>query len=117
MCISVDLPEPDGPMTATYSPSSMLGVDPAQRVDPDRAGVVGLADPASSMIALTGRLRPGCPPPGRAAARASLAGAGAGAGPRFPSGGPPATAATCDLVALDQTGHDLGGGAVGLARA
>ena len=23
MCISVDLPEPDGPMTATYSPAAM----------------------------------------------------------------------------------------------
>ena len=30
MCISVDLPDPDGPMIATYSPSSMVSVIPAR---------------------------------------------------------------------------------------
>ena len=44
MCISVDLPEPDGPMIATYSPRSHLEVDAAQRVHRDVAGVVGLPD-------------------------------------------------------------------------
>jgi hypothetical protein len=28
MCISVDLPEPDGPMIATYSPSSIRSETP-----------------------------------------------------------------------------------------
>ena len=28
MCMRVDLPEPDGPMTATYSPASMVNVTP-----------------------------------------------------------------------------------------
>ena len=28
MCISVDLPEPDGPMTATYSPWSIRRLTP-----------------------------------------------------------------------------------------
>ena len=33
MCISVDLPEPDGPMTATSSPGATSSRDAAQRVD------------------------------------------------------------------------------------
>ena len=42
MFISVDLPEPDGPMMATYSPRSMLEIDAAQGVDFLRAHHVGL---------------------------------------------------------------------------
>ena len=33
MCISVDLPEPDGPMTATSSPGCDVERDAAERVD------------------------------------------------------------------------------------
>ena len=33
MCISVDLPEPDGPMTAVSSPARDLERDAAERVD------------------------------------------------------------------------------------
>ena len=31
MCMNVDLPEPDGPMTATNSPGSIVQIDPRQR--------------------------------------------------------------------------------------
>ena len=40
----VDLPDPDGPMTATYSPSLDLEGDAAERVDLERPGAVGLPD-------------------------------------------------------------------------
>ena len=33
MCISVDLPEPEGPMTVVSLPRSTPSVDPAQRID------------------------------------------------------------------------------------
>ena len=33
MCMNVDLPEPDGPMTATNSPGSIVEIDAAQRVN------------------------------------------------------------------------------------
>ena len=42
--ISVDLPEPDGPMMATYSPRSMLQRHAAQRVNFLRAHHVGLPE-------------------------------------------------------------------------
>ena len=32
MLSSVDLPEPDGPITATYSPASIVSVEVAQRM-------------------------------------------------------------------------------------
>ena len=41
----VDLPEPDGPMTATYSPSEMVRLDAAERRDGDGAGPVDLGHP------------------------------------------------------------------------
>ena len=46
MFSSVDLPEPDGPTMATNSPGLDLEVDPLQRLDLDRAGVVDLAQVA-----------------------------------------------------------------------
>ena len=42
MCISVDLPDPDGPMMATYSPSSMVSVIPRQGGHVEGPGAVGL---------------------------------------------------------------------------
>ena len=42
MCISVDLPEPDGPVTATNSPVLHVERDAAQRADLDFADDVGL---------------------------------------------------------------------------
>ena len=42
MCISVDLPDPDGPMIATYSPSSMVSGDPSQGGHGEGAGPVHL---------------------------------------------------------------------------
>ena len=42
-CMSVDLPEPDGPMTAVKRPRSNVDVDPGQRVDRRLPGAVGLA--------------------------------------------------------------------------
>ena len=44
MFISVDLPEPELPMTATNSPASMASVDAAQRVHLDVAHLVDLVD-------------------------------------------------------------------------
>ena len=41
--MSVDLPEPDGPMTAVKRPRSKVDVDPGQRVHRGLAGAVGLA--------------------------------------------------------------------------
>ena len=38
MCMSVLLPEPDGPMIATISPGSMLIVDAAQGLDAVASG-------------------------------------------------------------------------------
>ena len=43
MCMSVDLPEPDGPMMATYSPWSMVRLTPrsaATEMDPVRYTLV-----------------------------------------------------------------------------
>ena len=42
--ISVDLPEPDGPMMATYSPRSIVDRHPAQGVDLLVAHHVGLPE-------------------------------------------------------------------------
>ena len=42
MCMSVDLPEPDGPVTATNSPGLDVEVGAAQRADDDLADGVGL---------------------------------------------------------------------------
>ena len=44
MCISVDLPEPDGPMTATSSPGFDLERDAAERVDRRVAFAVAAGD-------------------------------------------------------------------------
>ena len=44
--ISVDLPEPDGPMMATYSPRSISMSTPAQGVDLLAAHHVGLPEVA-----------------------------------------------------------------------
>ena len=44
MCISVDLPDPDGPMMATYSPGTIVQRHPADRLHRERAGPVGLGD-------------------------------------------------------------------------
>ena len=44
--ISVDLPEPDGPMIATYSPRSMEIDTPLERVDLFVAHDVGLPEVA-----------------------------------------------------------------------
>ena len=44
MFISVDLPEPDAPMIATNSPSSMVRVDAAERVHLVVAHDVGPGD-------------------------------------------------------------------------
>ena len=44
MCMSVDLPEPEGPMIATIWPFSIVEVDPAQRLHRELARVVGLGD-------------------------------------------------------------------------
>ena len=33
MCMKVDLPEPDGPVTETNSPASILDEHPTQRTD------------------------------------------------------------------------------------
>ena len=44
MFISVDLPEPDGPIRATYSPCSIVSVAPSQRLDLDLAQVVDLGN-------------------------------------------------------------------------
>ena len=42
MCMNVDLPEPDGPVTARNSPRSHVEVDAAQRLHLDLADDVGL---------------------------------------------------------------------------
>ena len=42
MFISVDLPEPDGPMMATNSPRSTVRLDPLEGADLDLAHVVDL---------------------------------------------------------------------------
>ena len=42
-CISVDLPDPDGPMTAVKRPRSKVTVDTGQGVDRGLPGAVGLA--------------------------------------------------------------------------
>ena len=47
MCISVDLPEPDGPITATSWPCSTSSDDAAQRVDGRRPLAVAPFDVAS----------------------------------------------------------------------
>ena len=47
MCISVDLPEPDGPVTATNSPGLDVEVRAAQRAHRDLADVVGLDEVAN----------------------------------------------------------------------
>ena len=48
MCISVLLPEPDGPMIATISPALDRDVDAAERLDDvSLAEAVGLAEVAS----------------------------------------------------------------------
>ena len=44
MCMSVDLPDPDGPMMATYSPVGDLEGHSSERLDLKRAVAVGLAD-------------------------------------------------------------------------
>ena len=44
MCIRVDLPDPDGPMMATYSPSSMASVTPRRAATAERPGPVDLGD-------------------------------------------------------------------------
>ena len=63
MCISVDLPDPDGPITATYSPSPISASTP-RRASTRMAPVsYVLRTSASSMIVLTGRPRPGTSPP------------------------------------------------------
>ena len=49
MCISVDLPEPDGPMTATSSPGLDVERDAAKRVD----GGLALAEAAGEVVGLT----------------------------------------------------------------
>ena len=46
MCISVDLPEPDGPMTAVRRPAAMSTRDAAQRVDGGVALAVAADDVA-----------------------------------------------------------------------
>ena len=43
MCISVDLPEPDGPMTATYSPRPISRLTPRSACHLERAAAVDLA--------------------------------------------------------------------------
>ena len=48
MCISVDLPEPDGPITAVSLPRSTLERDAAQRVD----GGVSFAETARQLMRL-----------------------------------------------------------------
>ena len=42
MCMSVDLPEPDGPMMAVQLAAADLDVDAAQRVDGGVAAAVAL---------------------------------------------------------------------------
>ena len=42
MCISVDLPDPDGPTTVTNSPASIVERNAAQRVNSDLADVIRL---------------------------------------------------------------------------
>ena len=46
MFIAVDLPEPDGPMMATNSPSSIVEIDAGERMHGRRAGAVDLGDAA-----------------------------------------------------------------------
>jgi hypothetical protein len=48
---SVDLPEPDGPITATYSPAAMRRSRPAQRVHLAVAELENRSMPASSISA------------------------------------------------------------------
>ena len=66
MCMSVDFPEPDGPMIATYSPARDVHRDAAQRLHLERAAAIDLADVAQSDDRLGHRL----PPPGQVAAAA-----------------------------------------------
>ena len=47
MCMNVDLPEPDGPVTATNSPRLDVDVGAAQRAHFDLADVVGLDEVAN----------------------------------------------------------------------
>ena len=44
MCMNVDLPEPDGPVTATNSPASMERLTPPERAHLHVAHGVGLRD-------------------------------------------------------------------------
>ena len=44
-CISVDLPDPDGPITAVNRPRSNFDVDAVERPDGDVASSVGLLQP------------------------------------------------------------------------
>ena len=44
MFIAVDLPEPDGPITATKSPGATVEVDALQRLEGGRAAAIGLGD-------------------------------------------------------------------------
>ncbi len=44
MCISVDLPEPDGPITAVSSPRATVSVDAAEGVDGGVALAVAAAE-------------------------------------------------------------------------
>ena len=55
MCISVDLPEPDGPMTAVSRPRAMSTRDAAQRVDRGVALAVAAHDVAGRDDGLRGR--------------------------------------------------------------
>ena len=48
MCISVDLPEPDGPMTAVRRPAGDVDRDAAQRVDGRVALAVAAHDVAGA---------------------------------------------------------------------
>ena len=55
MCISVDFPEPDGPMMAVKLPGSKSTVTPRQRVD----GTGALTEPAGQVVAADDRLETG----------------------------------------------------------
>src|ERR1035441_8102623 len=55
MCISVDLPDPEGPMTETYSPSSMVRVIPPRAATaPDLCAPAARADDDAAVLGIAG---------------------------------------------------------------
>ena len=115
MCISVDLPEPDGPVMATNSPSSMRQRQVVQRPRPRARRACRPCRRRSSSI--TGRpAHPPLPPVARAAAGTARAAAEAAAEPAEAAAAGPGAAEPAErgrerehhLLAFLQTRRDLG---------